>query len=1482
MCFLFVNEKVPELDVEIKGCLKSFSSSRGGLTILNFDGESNKKFWKKVIHKPHVIELEGQTKNKMKTTIQDRLKKKLTVRDSHTLEECCTNSVIRGTGVLIDEGVDDCTLALSLAKDLICRCEENESSCEEKESSSTIKEAMLPLQGENLWPAWAAKDKECYRQNFRGTKTVVEYRESIDHERDCIRKDQLRRVKRLSPVMTSFIVSLLKLGGPSNKTVRNYYLSHLRRYLDNVSREKISDLQHNYQAARRSSASTKESKSKHKSEIDSINKEIVKTSFGLEHLLRELGQVYEAALQSSEYGEELSHLPKAVAQLLCDGYPVELMDGDAAHVPLKWISAVLNEAQRLLGDPKVFVLSVLGLQSTGKSTMLNTVFGLQFNVSAGRCTRGAFMQLIPLDEELKRKSKCGYILIVDTEGLRAPQFIDQSQKHDNELATFVIGLADMTLINLKSELPADIEDILQTSVHAFLRMKEVELQSRCQFIHQNTEDSIKLAIDRCTFTTKLDEFTVNAAKEEKCDGKYTVFNDVIKFNDQRDVHHFPGLWKGDPPMAHVNLGYSTTAQTLKYQVTQILLDPSFQIQTLSSFQEKLEHIWTALLKENFVFSFKNTLEITAYNSLEDEYSKWDRKFHEDMRKWEQRAEDDISEANEQTLTELMEEKRAELKKFVSEKLYNPLKSEMDNFFKSCKNREIMVQWKARFERRLSFLSSELTEHADRRCDRLGKSRGAIIKFETERKNYAAIVITNGVPELISKLQNEREKLIASLNTGKLEDDQLLVLKVLQQELFNADRLSRFKEQSILTDNQVDKISAAVNHCEEQMEDKALCLQGILFTSKILSKEEVNMILKNSRLSTEQLCVEFNVQWIKLLTTISFTDDRVNEPDTIKPAVEKMLMHFVKTTGERQVIETLLKKNEQKEEHTDLDLEVTKEHFTIKMESDLLLEHDILISLSGVAHEVDRIIRRAPTLPPALYGVIGRTQNVWGRGRRLFSFSSILHQYVQVTSDYIILSAWQFLEELRQTDTDFKEVFVQDLLRLLERKIFIDKEPGPDYDIYLNIRGDFFTFTEQYKIDVYVAVCNYAIGVFEEMAESYKDRHNPRMWLEKNIKGQLLKRFRKKYYQVEAGEAIANTLCAYLEEPIQSQLSETLCNKMIGQMKNSEHYFNTKLAFKVKVLRDLHEQEVFEDYMTYILDVKRSLKYWLNHYTENYCDGKASSTCNNTRLQVAAKEEVSRFIGIIEDRVRNLQVDDTSRGINWLTFIKLFCRDSKIQKELGEKLDPENLLDRCTNIPCVMMNVEDIRHFELQIRLALGNLKQKLHVSLDGIKVRSEMEHWNLEQYNNLQKSLIGCTAQCPFCGEQCDLTDPDHDTTVYKHRTSAHRPSCLAAYRDKDTHVLSIDFCPAKVADPQQIFKNEDTNGEDHHYKDYQKVYPDWSIEPDPTSDNCLYWKSFVSKYNDALAKRLGEGLKPAEVPKEWSQIQWEDIERNLKSLYNL
>nr|XP_033501545.1 interferon-induced very large GTPase 1-like [Epinephelus lanceolatus] len=203
-----------------------------------------------------------------------------------------------------------------------------------------------------------------------------------------------------------------------------------------------------------------------------------------------MGQIYEAHAslqkQTTRGQTDWSKYPELAAELMISGHPMELMDGDAGHVPSTWISSLLDEVIKKLGDKRVFVLSVLGVQSSGKSTTLNAMFGLQFAVSAGRCTKGAFMQLVKVSDEIKKDFHFDYILVVDTEGLRALELEgNTSLHHDNKLATFVVGLGNMTLINIFGENPAEMQDVLQIVVQAFIRMKNVELSPSCVFVHQN-------------------------------------------------------------------------------------------------------------------------------------------------------------------------------------------------------------------------------------------------------------------------------------------------------------------------------------------------------------------------------------------------------------------------------------------------------------------------------------------------------------------------------------------------------------------------------------------------------------------------------------------------------------------------------------------------------------------------------------------------------------------------------------------------------------------------------------------------------------------------------------------------------------------------------------------------------------------------------------------------------------------------------------
>ncbi|XDV12151.1 hypothetical protein PO909_000873 [Leuciscus waleckii] len=342
------------------------------------------------------------------------------------------------------------------------------------------------------------------------------------------------------------------------------------------------------------------------------------------------------------------------------------MDGDAAHVPVIWISAVLDKLIQKLGDQRVFVLSVLGIQSSGKSTMLNAMFGLQFAVSAGRCTRGAFMQLVKVSDEMQTQMNFDYILVVDTEGLRALELTGSSTRHhDNELATFVVGLGNLTLINIFGENPSEMQDILQIVVQAFLRMKEVRLNPSCVFVHQNVSDVTageKNEEGRRRLLQTLDKMTKLAAKDEVCDAE--CFSDVIKFDVQNDVKYFAHLWEGNPPMAPPN--------------------PNYYL------KDRVKDLWEALLNERFVFSFRNSLEISAYRKLETRYSKWSWSLRSAMMEIENKIHNKIEN---EAIHEVEEsDLQTELKKTSEE-----VEKSMSEFFEKDTDADILIQWKSSFE-----------------------------------------------------------------------------------------------------------------------------------------------------------------------------------------------------------------------------------------------------------------------------------------------------------------------------------------------------------------------------------------------------------------------------------------------------------------------------------------------------------------------------------------------------------------------------------------------------------------------------------------------------------------------------------------------------------------------------------------------------------------------------------------------------------------
>ncbi|XP_061108738.1 up-regulator of cell proliferation-like, partial [Conger conger] len=499
-----------------------------------------------------------------------------------------------------------------------------------------FKEKELSLQG-TAWKQLANLEKEECRMKKAGEKNIEIYRNELSDQRKKLRAQQ--RAHNISESMSRFISSM-----SSSTEECKYFLKWMRINLDNLSCKTLPLLQAKYKEQCQNSPENNEV-------ISELDRKISSCSLGTEHFLREMGQLYESACSLPEGPtSQIQRLPRLAAELLQEGFPLELVDGDASNIPLQWVTQVLKELHHLTQYKcKIRVITVLGVQSTGKSTLLNTMFGVQFAVSSGRCTRGAFMLLIRVKDDFKRQLGCDYIMVIDTEGLKSPELaqLDDSYEHDNELATLVVGLSDITVINIAMENCTEMKDILQIVVHAFLRMKEVGRKPCCQFVHQNVPDVSaydKNMRDRNRLLEQLNEMTQAAAKMEK-KGTNKTFTDVMEYDPEKNNWYIPGLWHGNPPMAPVNAGYSESVNFFKMSVFEKFLEQKSgksSAHTINEFLAWTRSLWKAVKYENFIFSFRNSLVAEAYAELCTKFNKWEWDFRKDMYSWLMDAETKVS------------------------------------------------------------------------------------------------------------------------------------------------------------------------------------------------------------------------------------------------------------------------------------------------------------------------------------------------------------------------------------------------------------------------------------------------------------------------------------------------------------------------------------------------------------------------------------------------------------------------------------------------------------------------------------------------------------------------------------------------------------------------------------------------------------------------------------------------------------------------
>lgn len=89
----------------------------------------------------------------------------------------------------------------------------------------------------------------------------------------------------------------------------------------------------------------------------------------------------------------------------------------------------------------------VGEHHARNAEVLSALFGVKF--PEGRSTKGVYMLVLCLPDNLKKDMECDFLLLIDVEGLCS----DNKRNmliHDNEMATVATGLSDILTEHLST------------------------------------------------------------------------------------------------------------------------------------------------------------------------------------------------------------------------------------------------------------------------------------------------------------------------------------------------------------------------------------------------------------------------------------------------------------------------------------------------------------------------------------------------------------------------------------------------------------------------------------------------------------------------------------------------------------------------------------------------------------------------------------------------------------------------------------------------------------------------------------------------------------------------------------------------------------------------------------------------------------------------------------------------------------------------
>ncbi|EEH11763.2 endo-1,4-beta-xylanase xylA, putative (macronuclear) [Tetrahymena thermophila SB210] len=236
-----------------------------------------------------------------------------------------------------------------------------------------------------------------------------------------------------------------------------------------------------------------------------------------------------------------------------------------------------------LSDYKI--VSVVGPQSSAKSTLMNYLFRCSFETSSARCTKGMYFTKINFQGM--------NLIVIDTEGLLSNVFRDQS--FDNSVMTLLFLISNVIIFNIKDESNSKMKEMMSiteeviklfNNIQDNYTVPEIFIALRDYFDRNNIELKKKQIINEMIQVNGIFE-SQSSKQQNKNQIKLKPENVFIFPSAFSELNYFESRFK------HINTGFGEDVLQLRKSITNVLKQSKGYL-SIQDFYFKAEGIWNRL------------------------------------------------------------------------------------------------------------------------------------------------------------------------------------------------------------------------------------------------------------------------------------------------------------------------------------------------------------------------------------------------------------------------------------------------------------------------------------------------------------------------------------------------------------------------------------------------------------------------------------------------------------------------------------------------------------------------------------------------------------------------------------------------------------------------------------------------------------------------------------------------------------------------